>query len=129
MKVVAWLAPVVLAATVLAGCSSSDAVEDVDVPQAAQMVEQGDVIILDVRTPQEFAAGHLPGAINIDVESSDFAERVAGLDESGETLVYCHSGNRSAVATDQMADLGFTDLADLQGGIEAWTAAGEPIDQ
>ena len=98
-------------ALLLTGCSSgsSDAITDVDVAEAQQIVEDGDAVILDVRTPEEFAAGHLPGAINIDVESSDFADRVAGLDESTETLVYCRTGNRSGVATDEMADLGFTD--------------------
>ena len=95
---------------------------------AAQLVD-GDAVILDVRSPQEFAAGHLPEAINIDVESADFADRVAGLDESAEMLVYCQTGNRSGVATNEMADLGFTDMSDLQGGIEAWAAAGEEVVQ
>ena len=112
MRLPAWLAPVAVTALLLTGCSSggSDAITDVDVPAAQQIVEQGDAVILDVRTPEEFAAGHLPDAININVESSDFADRVAGLDESAETLVYCRSGSRSGVATDEMADLGFTCL-------------------
>ena len=46
-----------------------------------------------------------------------------------ETLVYCQTGNRSGVATDEMVDLGFTDMSDLQGGIEAWAAAGEQVVQ
>jgi phage shock protein E len=129
VKTTAWIAAAVVTATVLAGCSNSAAIEDVDVPQAATILDQGEAIILDVRTPQEYASGHLPGAINIDVEASDFADRVSGLDEAAETLVYCQTGNRSGVATDQMADLGFSDLADLQGGIEAWSAAGEPVTQ
>ena len=127
MKLSVWLAPLAVAAVLLTGCSSdSEAVTDVDVAAAAQLVD-GDAIILDVRSPQEFAAGHLPEAINIDVESADFADRVAGLDESAEMLVYCQTGNRSGVATDEMADLGFTDMSDLQGGIEAWVAAGEEV--
>jgi rhodanese-related sulfurtransferase len=123
------LAATALTATVvlLTGCSSSDAVEDVDVAGAAAIVEQGEAVILDVRTPEEYAAGHLAGAININVESPDFADQVSDLDESAETLVYCRTGNRSGIATDEMADLGFTDLADLQGGIEAWAAEGEQI--
>jgi rhodanese-related sulfurtransferase len=128
MRPRAWIAPLVITAALLTGCSaSSDAITDVDVAEASQIVDEGNTVILDVRTPEEFAAGHLPDAININVESSDFATKVAGLDESAETLVYCRTGNRSGVATDQMAELGFTDLADLQGGIEAWAAAGEQV--
>jgi rhodanese-related sulfurtransferase len=128
MKLSVWLAPIAVAAVLLTGCSSdSEAITDVDVAEAAQIVDDGEAVILDVRTPEEFAAGHLPDAINIDVESADFADRVAGLDESAETLVYCRTGNRSGVATDEMAELGFTDMSDLQGGIEAWAAAGEEV--
>jgi len=128
MRPTAWIAPLVIAVALLTGCSStSDAVTDVDVAEAQQIVDDGGAVILDVRTPEEFAAGHLPGAININVEASDFDTKVAGLDESAETLVYCQTGNRSGVATDKMADLGFTDVSDLQGGIEAWAAAGEVI--
>jgi phage shock protein E len=128
MRPRAWIAPLVITAALLTGCSGgSDAITDVDVAGASQIVDDGNAVILDVRTPEEFAAGHLPDAININVESSDFATKVAGLDESTETLVYCRTGNRSGVATDQMAELGFTDLADLQGGIEAWAAAGEQV--
>jgi phage shock protein E len=135
MKLSVWLAPLAVAAVLLTGCSTDSdavagmdaAVTDIDVAAAAQIVDDGEAVLLDVRSPQEFAAGHLPDAINIDVESADFADRVAGLDESAETLVYCRTGNRSGVATDEMADLGFTDMSDLQGGIEAWAAAGEEV--
>jgi len=128
MRPTAWIAPLVIAVALLTGCSStSDAVTDVDVAEAQQIVDDGGAVILDVRTPEEFAAGHLPGAININVEASDFDTKVAGLDESAETLVYCQTGNRSGVATDKMVELGFTDMSDLQGGIEAWAAAGEEI--
>jgi phage shock protein E len=128
MRPTAWIAPLVIAVALLTGCSSnSDAVTDVDVAEAQQIVDDGGAVILDVRTPEEFAAGHLPGAININVEASDFDTKVAGLDESAETLVYCRTGNRSGIATDKMVELGFTDMSDLQGGIEAWAAAGEEI--
>jgi phage shock protein E len=126
MRPTAWIAPLVIAVALLTGCSSnSDAVTDVDVAEAQQIVDDGGAVILDVRTPEEFAAGHLPGAININVEASDFDTKVAGLDESAETLVYCRTGNRSGIATDKMVELGFTDMSDLQVGIEAWAAAGE----
>lgn len=84
-------------------------------------------VLLDVRTPEEFAAGHLAGAVNVDVEAADFADRIAELDKGAAYSVYCRSGNRSQVAMRAMADAGFTDLADLAGGITAWAQAGGEV--
>ena len=69
-------------------------------------------VILDVRTPAEFATGHLDGAVNLDVQSAEFDALVSELDPEGSYVVYCRSGNRSAQAIDRMSDLGFTDLTD-----------------
>lgn len=126
------LAAVALAGLVAVGgltaCSSgSDAVTDVNPKAAAQVLQESGTTVIDVRTPAEYAAGHLPGAVNIDVESATFEDQVKQLPKDGQYLVYCHSGNRSGVATDEMATLGFTDVYDLQGGIEAWQADGGQV--
>lgn len=84
-------------------------------------------IVLDVRTPEEFADGHVEGAVMIDFYEPDFAEQIAGLDRDGSYLLYCRSGNRSEQARALMADLGFSDVADVEGGIVAWTEAGLPL--
>jgi len=84
-------------------------------------------VILDVRTAAEFAAGHLPGAVNADVESADFTAALAGLDKNAPYAVYCHSGRRSGIALHQMKTLGFAHAYDLAGGIAAWTAAGGQV--
>jgi rhodanese-related sulfurtransferase len=119
------------AALLLGACSSGDdtagTTTDVSVTQAIDIVAQEDMNILDVRTPAEFAAGHLEGAVNIDVQSPSFDAAVSQLPKDEEWFVYCRSGNRSGVATDRMADLGFTRMYDLQGGINDWTAAGQPV--
>lgn len=83
--------------------------------------------ILDVRTQGEFMAGHIAGAENIDVEASDFDERIGALDKSGRYAVYCRSGHRSGIALEKMRAAGFTDVQDLSGGINAWLAAGRPV--
>jgi rhodanese-related sulfurtransferase len=80
-------------------------------------------IVIDVRTPQEFAAGHLAGAQNVDVEAADFASRIASLDKGAPYLVYCHSGRRSAIAAAEMATAGFTDIVD-GGAMADLVAAG-----
>jgi len=70
--------------------------------------------VIDVRTPEEFDAGHLDGAINLDVQEGDFAERVSELPRDASYVVYCASGRRATGAVEQMAELGFSDV--LNGG-------------
>lgn len=83
--------------------------------------------IVDVRTPQEFADGHLAGAVNIDVSSPDFAARLSALDPGAPYAVYCRSGNRSAAALAAMSQLGFSAAYHLGGGIGAWQEAGGEV--
>ncbi len=99
----------------------------VPVAEWAQAAAEPGVVVLDVRTPEEYAAGHIRGAINIDVSSDAFASQVGELDPTVSYAVYCHSGNRSQTAISIMTGLGFTHLLGLDGGITAWTAAGEPL--
>ena len=74
--------------------------------------------IIDVRSPEEFAAGHLEGAINLDYEGGTLEAELGSLDQDAAYMVYCHSGRRSALATTLMTEAGFTDVIDL-GGIDA----------
>lgn len=82
-----------------------------------------DATIVDVRTPEEFAAGHVAGAVNVDVQADDFDARIAELPTDAAYVVYCRSGNRSARAVERMGALGFTELTD-GGGLEDMAAAG-----
>jgi rhodanese-related sulfurtransferase len=86
-----------------------------------------DTIIIDVRTPEEFAQGHLDGAVNLDVEGGAFEAGLADLDPSAAYAVYCRSGRRSALAADVMAQNGFDDVADLGSLEAAATATGLPV--
>lgn len=85
------------------------------------------IALIDVRTPEEFAEGHLDGATLIDYNAPGFAEQVAELDRSVPYFVYCRSGNRSAGAVAVMAGLGFETVYELDGGILAWEAAGNAV--
>ena len=78
-------------------------------------------------TPAEFAAGHLAGAVNLDVESADFARSAAGLDPTRSYAIYCRSGNRSKAAMAALNQTGFSHLFDLAGGIGAWQSAGGEV--
>jgi phage shock protein E len=109
-------------------CSSSDtaAVETVGADRAVEVIESGDHTVIDVRTPAEYAAGHVEGSENIDLSSATFEQQLDGLDKDEEYVVYCQSGNRSATAADKMADLGFTKVVDA-GGIVSLQAAGATV--
>lgn len=128
----------------LAGCGSDDASSDTTVASAAApspvspitaatpdefvaVIGEPGITLIDVRTPEEFAAGHIDGAINIDFQAPDFADQVGALDMTAPYAIYCHSGNRSGQAEAIMAGLGFTDMTDLTGGITAWTETGMKV--
>jgi len=114
----------------LSGCASTDsgtATVEAGAVQRGEHVDadtfraslSDDVTILDVRTPQEFAEGHIAGAVNVDVSSPDFAQQVSELDPEGTYAVYCRSGNRSRTAMAAMQDAGLSDVFGLEGGIGA----------
>lgn len=86
-----------------------------------------DFAILDVRTPEEYAAGHIPGALNRDYYSPDFRDDLNRFNKSKTYLVYCGSGMRSAAARDIMRELGFQQIYNMTGGFSAWQASGLPV--
>jgi thioredoxin len=82
------------------------------------------VQILDVRTPEEFASEHIDKAVNVNWLADDFVTNTADFDKSKPVFVYCKSGGRSSKAAAKLAELGFTNIYELQGGIMKWNAAG-----
>lgn len=106
-KVAAALVFSLLAVVSVSGC----AIEKTDMTKYSA--------VIDVRTPAEFAAGHLEGAQNIDVESATFATEIDALDKSANYFVYCHSGRRAGMAVDYMSSHGFTGELLNAGGIDA----------
>lgn len=94
--------------------------KSVDKAEFAQIIGDGSVVLLDVRTPQEFAQGHIMGAINIDVKDSLFISNVQRQVAPGSRVaVYCRSGRRSMSAAQQMVEKGY-DVVNLKGGFLAW---------
>jgi phage shock protein E len=89
----------------LAGCSST-----AGLPEGT--------VVIDVRTPAEYASGHLEGASNIDVQATTFASKIAKLDKNTPYFIYCHSGNRAGQAITAMKAVGFANLTN-GGGITA----------
>jgi rhodanese-related sulfurtransferase len=95
--------------------------------QATQMINQGKTVILDVREPAEFAAGHVREAKNIPLK--ELPKRVGELDKfkSKSVIVVCSSGVQSSKATAQLKNAGFNDVYTLNGGLAAWRAQGLPM--
>ena len=83
-------------------------------------ISQESIQFIDVRTPEEFEAGSIEGAKNIDFLADDFLKKMEVLDKNGPVYIYCRSGNRSAKAAAQLTEMGFQQVIDLKGGYKAW---------
>jgi rhodanese-related sulfurtransferase len=95
----------------------------------AQRIRNGAApVILDVRTPAEYSAGHIPGAINI--PHNELSARLAEIPpaKSAEIVVHCQAGGRAATAESTLTQAGYTNLRDLQGHMGGWVKAGFPVD-
>lgn len=75
---------------------------------------------IDIRTPEEFEAGHIKGAENIDFLAEGFLSKIENLDRDQPLIIYCRTGNRSAKAASKLSELGFKKIIDLKGGYKAW---------
>ena len=127
MRPVAILALVAL----VASCTRSDAAPagSIDAKELAAQVAAGKApVILDVRSPEEFAAGHIQGAINVPV--GELADRLTGLElaRGEEIVVHCERGPRAAKAETILIESGYTNVRDLSGHMSGWRAAGLPVE-
>jgi rhodanese-related sulfurtransferase len=112
----------------LVGCSTSTAgATNMDVLEFSKKITESGVVILDVRTPGEFAEGYIEGARMIDFQGGSFETEIASLDKNATYAVYCRSGNRSGQAVKIMQDAGFLNLFNLEGGVIDWANQGMPL--
>ncbi|WP_070120374.1 rhodanese-like domain-containing protein [Bacillus marinisedimentorum] len=110
---------VLLLLAVLGACGSGATYQDVSPEKAQALIQEEDVQVLDVRTSQEFAEGHIPGAMLIPLQ--ELEGRLGELDKEGKYVVVCRSGNRSAQASEILAENGFTNIHNMNGGMSQWT--------
>ena len=110
-------------------CASCSQVANLVVDDFETLAAKPDVFLVDVRTPDEYAEGHLRGAANIDCQAPDFLEQVESVcPKETPVAVYCRTGRRSADAAKKLAKAGY-DVANLTGGIVGWQEAGKPVTQ
>jgi len=100
--------------------SAAPAYHNLSPAQFAEGLRQPGAVLVDVRRPDEFAQGHLPGAVNLDVTAPDFGPCAAKLAKTKPTHVYCRSGARSAGAAGQLTAAGFAQVSNLLGGVLDW---------
>jgi len=117
-------------ACIAAACQRSPASGTVAPGDLAALVREGKApVILDVRSPEEYAAGHIPGAINI--PQNELSGRLAEVPaaRSDEIVVHCQAGRRAAAAEEILGKAGYTGVRDLRGHMNAWLEAGLPVER
>jgi thioredoxin 1 len=107
--------------------STSQSFNTIDVNEFEKKMTATDVQLIDVRTADEFTSGHLPKAINMDVNEDEFAQQIKTLDKAKPVFVYCLSGGRSKSACKEMSKAGFTNITNMEGGVMAWRGAAKNL--
>jgi phage shock protein E len=114
---------------------AKDGVKHVDAAGAKKLLDEAaakkdtGVVVLDVRTPDEYKSGHIAGAANIDFNAADFAEKVGKLDKEKTYVVHCQRGGRSTKSLETFRKLGFKNLVHLDGGMAGWEKAKLPVEK
>ena len=142
MKKIVFIFPLALFVLIISSCNAQNAninsentrsigattkkgtFKNVDAKAFANLANDANNILIDVRTPGEFAQGHIKGARLINVSNYSFSEKINKLDKNKTYLVYCRSGSRSRRAVSKMKAAGFTNIYNLQGGIRSWVGPG-----
>lgn len=117
----------------VAACSSGSdtaTIELVSPAEVAQVIDDdpAGLVVLDIRTPEEFNEVRLADAVNVDFYDADFADQLDGLDKNDPYVMYCRSGNRSSDAVKTMKDLGFVEVYEIDGGIVNWYDSGFSVE-
>lgn len=103
------------------------AIRNLSVVEFEQQLNQPNTLLLDVRTPEEYAQGHLPNATLLDIQAKDFDQQIAALDKNKTVLVYCAAGGRSADAAERLKKTGFRQINNLEKGYNDWAEQGKAV--
>jgi phage shock protein E len=129
--IIAWMTALVLSLVATISLAAGTRFPELTVDQSRELIQKrtGDskFVIVDVRTPEEFAEGHLSGAVNLNVMGPDFERQLSALDRGKTYLVYCRTGNRSAKAIQTMERLGFRSVYHMFEGIVGWQKKAFPL--
>lgn len=101
------------------GCNSSNLVKQINTDEASKLIGKQDTILIDCRTPEEYASGHIPGSMLLPLD--ELEKNVGDLDKDKTYIVICRSGNRSTTFTDSLQSKGFKDVYNVLGGMNEWS--------
>ena len=104
-------------------------IKNEDVAKVEELIKSGKYTVIDVRTKEEYDAGHIKGALNFDYYNDDFEEKIeeALKDKDKPYIVYCRTGMRSLYSAEILEELGYTNVTNMKGGFLAWQSAGKPV--
>ncbi|MBO8171368.1 MAG: rhodanese-like domain-containing protein [Bacillaceae bacterium] len=111
--------PFIALLLLMAGCSQENGYDNVNVEEAKELIDSGEVVVLDVRTEPEFEQGHIPGAQLYPLQQID--QWSGQLDPDQTYVVVCRSGNRSTQASEYLSEKGFKNIYNMTGGMNEWT--------
>ncbi len=126
----------ILLLSMLSGCVSTTAPPekaqyvDITIQQGKEMIDRGEVFILDVRRQDEYDSGHIRGSTRIplqDIQGEELAKSLNEIPRDKKILVYCRTGHRSALASEILKNNGFKEVYNMKGGITEWTNAGYEV--
>lgn len=102
-------------------------IRETDVDAAARTIASNEAVVVDVREPEEYRQGHLPGAVNVPRGVAEMGVPQAVPDRTARIIVYCAGGNRSALVADNLKQMGYESVESLAGGIQGWVRSGQSV--
>ena len=131
LKISQWTLLLVIFSVMSCNRSGSETSSQTSSPQAIadQLKTNSEVVLIDVRTPEEVATGFIKGSVNMNFNSPEFQKSLESLDHSKTYYVYCAVGKRSGKAQQMMKEMGFEHAQSMEGGMNAWVSAGLPLNK
>lgn len=132
MKNVGLVLSLVLMVSILSiglGATKGPSVQYLSAVEFQKLTLSSKNILVDIRTPEEYASGHIRNAALINLHADDFAKNISQLNKAKTILIYCRSGRRTELGKEELQRQGFKNIGILKGGINAWNDANLPLEQ
>lgn len=126
-QIIFFVSVMIFSNQIIGQASTTSPIQNVSATEAQKVLKEKDIVVLDIRTPREYNASHIKGAININFYDPSFADNLKKLDRNKKYFVYCRSGNRTGQSMRLFTSLGFKNIVHMYRGINEWNANGYPL--